>query len=45
MSTDVDDSIGCEHVNIDKNAQSVQADFNEGAQCVSISFTDSSHNK
>ena len=45
MSTDADGSIGCEHVNIDKNAKSVHADFNEGTQCVSFSFTDNSHNK
>ena len=42
MSTDEDESIGCEHVNIDKNAQSVHADFNEGTQCVSISFNNHS---
>ena len=45
MSTDVDGSIGWEHVNFDKNAQSVHADFNEGTQFVSNSFTDNSHNK
>ena len=45
MSTDVDDSIGCEHVNIDKNAQSVHTGFHEGTQCVSFTFTDDSHNK
>ena len=44
MSIDVDGSIGYEHVNIDENAQSVRADFNEGAQSVSISFTDYSTN-
>ena len=45
VSTDVVDSIGCEQVNIDKNAQKVHTDFNEGTQCVSISFTDKSHKK
>ena len=45
VSTDMDNSIGCEHVNIEKNAQSVDTDFIEGTQCVSFSFTDSSHNK
>ena len=45
MSTDADDSIGCEHFKIDKNAQSVHIVFNEGTQCVSISFTDNPHNK
>ena len=45
VSTDVDDSIGCEHVNIDKNAQSVHTDFNEGTRYLSISFTDNSHKK
>ena len=44
MSTDVDGSIGCEHVNIDKNTQSSHADFNEGTQGVSISFIDHSPN-
>ena len=45
MSTEVDDKTGCEHVNIDKNAQIVHTDFNEGTHCVSISSTDNSHNK
>ena len=44
MSTDVEDSTGCEHVNIDKNAQRSQSDFNEGTQCVIFSFTDHSSN-
>ena len=33
------------HVNIDKNAQRSHTDFNEGTQCVTISFTDHSSNK
>ena len=45
MSTDVEDSTGCEHFNIDKNAQKFHKDFNEGTQCVTISFTDHSSNK
>ena len=45
MSTDVDDSIGCEHVNTDKNAQISNIDFIEGTQCVSISNTDHSPSK
>ena len=40
VSTDVEDSTGCDHVNIDKNAQRSHTDFNEGTQCVTISFTD-----
>ena len=45
MSTDVEDSTGCEHVNIDENAQRSHTDFNEGTQCVTISFTNHSPNK
>ena len=41
-SSDVEDSTGCEHVIIDKNAQRSHTDFNEGIQCVTISFTDHS---
>ena len=44
-STDVDDDKGCEHVNIDKNAQSSHIHVAEGTQCVFISFTDNSHIK
>ena len=42
VSADVDDSIGCEHVNIFENAQSFNTDFNDSTQCVSISFIDHS---
>ena len=45
MSTDLDGRRGCEHANIDKNAQSTHTDFNEGTQYVSISFTDNSHDE
>ena len=45
MSADGGDSSGCEHVIIDKNAQRSLTDFNEGTQCVTISFTDHSSNK
>ena len=45
MSTDVEDSTGCDPFNIDKNAQRSHTDFNEGTQCVTISFTDHSINK
>ena len=45
MSTDVEDSTGCDHVNIDKNAQRSHTDFIEGTQCVTISFTDHSSNR
>ena len=45
VSKYVEDSTGCEHVNIDKNAQRSHTDFNEGTQCVIFSFTDHSSNK
>ena len=45
VSTDVEDKTGCEHVNIDKNAQRSNTDFNEGTQFVIFSFTDHSSNK
>ena len=45
VSADWGDSTGCEHVIIDKNAQRSHIDFNEGTQCVTISFTDHSSNK
>ena len=45
VSTDQEDNTGCEHVNIDKNTQRSHVDFNEGTQCVSISFTDNSHDE
>ena len=45
VSTDVEDSTGSEHVNIDKDAQISHTDFNEGTQCVIFSFTDHSSNK
>ena len=45
VSTDLEDSTGCEHVNIDKNTQRSHVDFAEGTQCVSFSFTDHSSNK
>ena len=45
VSTDVEDTTGCEHVNIDKNAQRSHIGFNEGTQCVIFSFTDHSSNK
>ena len=45
MSTDLEDSTGCEHVNIDKNTQRSHVDFPEATQCVSFSFTDHSANK
>ena len=45
VSTDLEDSTGCEHVTIDKNTQRSHVDFPEGTQCVSFSFTDHSPNK
>ena len=45
MSTDLEDSTRCEHVNIDKITQRSYVDFPEGTQCVSFSFTDHSPNK
>ena len=45
VSTDLEDSTGCEHVNIDKNTQRSHVDSNEGTQCVSISFTKNSHDE
>ena len=45
VSTDLEDNTGCEHVNIDKKTQRSHVDFNEGTQCVSISFTDNSHDE
>ena len=45
VSTDLEGSTGCEHVNIDKNTQRSHVDFIEGTQCVSISFTDNSHDE
>ena len=45
MSTDLEDSTGCDHVNIDKNTQRSHVDFPESTQCVSFSFTDHSPNK
>ena len=45
MSTDQEDNTGCEHVNIDKITQRSHVDFNEGTQCVSISFTDNSNDE
>ena len=44
MSTDVEGSTGCDHVNINKDAQRSHTDFKEGTQCVTISFTDHSSN-
>ena len=44
MSTDLEVSTGCEHVNVDKNTQRSHVDFPEGTQCVSFSFTDHSRN-
>ena len=43
--TDRADNTGCEHVNIDKNTQRSHIDFGEGMQCVSISFTNNSHDE
>ena len=45
VSTDQEDNTGCGHVNIDKNTQRSHIEFNEGTQCVSISFTDNSHDE
>ena len=45
VSTDQEDNTGCEHVNIDKNTQRPHIDFNEGTQCVSLSFIDNSHDE
>ena len=45
VSTDLEDSTGCEHVNIDKKTQRSHIDFAEGTQCVSFSFTDHLPNK
>ena len=42
--TDVDDSGECERINLDKNAQNSHIDSNDGTRCVSINFTDNSHN-
>ena len=45
MSTDLEASTVCEHVNIDKKTQRSHVDLAEGTQCISISFTDHSPNK
>ena len=45
VSTDLEDSTGCEQVNIDKNTQRSHIDFGEGTQCVSFSFTDNSRDE
>ena len=45
VSTDLDDNTGCENVKINKNTQRSHVDFNEGTQCVSIRFTDNSHDE
>ena len=45
VSTDLEVSTGCEHVNVDENTQRSHVGFLEGTQCVSFSFTDHSPNK
>ena len=44
-SSELDGDTGCERVIFDKNEQSSHIEFNEGTQCVSISFTDRSPSK